>query len=163
VALRLNEDARIEAFDVAEDLLRVYRVARAGLNAVLGCDGFGVSFAWSWVPYGKGVGEPSPEPGQPLIHVFGRYPGERVSPVRVMARPVSQRRAPLPPTEQRELDQRLTEALATAAPAPPVEPDVDPAACDGCKSEVERDQELWRADRARVIRPRNPWSRRTSS
>jgi len=41
-----------------------------------GCDGFGVSFALSPVPCGNGsgngIGEPSPELGQPLIHVFGR-------------------------------------------------------------------------------------------
>jgi diadenosine tetraphosphate (Ap4A) HIT family hydrolase len=156
LALSLSDGAHIGRAGVAADLLEVYRTVRAGLTVGLGCDGFGLSFAWSWVPYGKGIGEPSGESGLRLIHVFGRYPDERIKPVRAMAQPVRERTAPLLPAEQDELDQRLTASLAKADPVPPVGLDVDPIACDGCIPEVEREQELWRTDGVRVIRPRQP-------
>ncbi|MEQ7005384.1 HIT domain-containing protein [Actinopolymorpha sp. B17G11] len=158
VALRLRSGSPNDqpTPDVAADLAHVYRAAQAGLHAVLGCDGFGLSFAWSWVPYGSGIGEPVPESDQPTIHVFGRNRLERVKPVRVMALPSHKRPAPMSPAEQEDLDRRLSPAFATAEPMPPPGPEVDPATCDGCVPAVEREQELWRADGVRVLRPRAP-------
>ncbi|MFD2082559.1 HIT domain-containing protein [Actinopolymorpha cephalotaxi] len=157
VALRLNVGAAIDDPQVAADLLHTYRTTCAGLRAVLGCDGFGVSFAWSWVPAGDGIGEPRAEWGQPAIHVFGRTPNERVKPVRVMAQPVHARPAAMRPSERTRLDRRLAGAFAAHADgAPRPDSDPNPAGCDGCGPEVARDQELWRADGVRVIRPRAP-------
>jgi diadenosine tetraphosphate (Ap4A) HIT family hydrolase len=142
--------------EVAADLLHVYRTVQAGLAAVLGCEGYGVSFACSWIPYGSGIGEPAPEGIQPTIHVFGRSRVERVMPVRVTSMPVHERPAPMSPAEQEDLDRRLGRAFATAEPPEPQCPDGDSTDCDGCIPAVERDQELWRADGVRVIRPRVP-------
>lgn len=157
VALRLNAGDPIDQADVAADLLHAYRTIRAGLRSVLGCDGFGVSFAWSWVPHGDGIGEPRAEWEQPTIHVFGRAPNERAKPVRVMAMPVHERPAALPCPERTRLDRRLATTFAAGVgPAPCPDVQASPADCDGCLPEVTRDQELWRADEVRVIRPRRP-------
>ena len=141
---------------VAADLVRTYRIARAGLHDVLGCDGFGLSFAWSWEPHGDGIGEPFAELEQPTVHVFGRRPSERIKPVRVMARPVHERPVPIGSADQEELDRLLMAAFARAQPSGRVVPELAAKSCDGCASDVERDQELWRADGVRVIRPRGP-------
>ncbi|MGW0228202.1 HIT family protein [Actinopolymorpha singaporensis] len=158
LALRPKDGAPIDRSDVATDLLHAYRTCRAGLHAALGCDGFGVSFAWSWVPRGDGIGEPRAEWDQPTIHVFGRAPNERVKPVRVMALPAHERVAALPAPERMRLDCRLATAFAAAGADAGPGPDLQasPADCDGCVPEVARDQELWRADEVRVIRPRRP-------
>jgi diadenosine tetraphosphate (Ap4A) HIT family hydrolase len=162
VALRLNAAVPIGRNDVAADLLRAYRTVRAGLSAALGCDGFGVSFAWSWAPLGDGIGEPRAEWEQPTVHVFGRTPDERVKPVRVLALPAHERPAALPAPERLRLDRQLATAFAHAT-GTAVEADADlPVGppncdgCDGCAPEVARDQELWRAEHVRVIRPREP-------
>ncbi|MET9018404.1 HIT domain-containing protein [Actinopolymorpha sp. NPDC004070] len=157
VALRLNDGASLDEDGVAADLLRTYRTVRSGLRSGLGCDGFGVSFAWTWVPYGDGIGEPRTEWPQPAVHIFGRAPNERVKPVRMMALPVHERRAVTPESGREHLDRRLADAFATDAGRSPLpELGASPADCDGCRPEVARDQELWRADGVRVIRPRVP-------
>lgn len=145
--------------NMAADLIATYRIARGGLHAVLGCDGFALSFAHSWQPYGRGIGEPSADWGhRPTIHVFGRSRTERLKPIRVMALPVHDRQAPISPTEQAELDRQLTIAFANAdtTNSPVILHTTDPSPCDGCAPEVERDQELWRSDGVRAIRPRQP-------
>jgi diadenosine tetraphosphate (Ap4A) HIT family hydrolase len=158
LALRLRAGNReaLKVPAVAADLVKVYRIVRAGLHEVLGCDGFGVSFAWAWEPYGRGIGEPLAEWAQPTIHVFGRRPREQVKPVRVMALPAYERSAPVTVAEQAELDRRVMVALASTRPTYSVDLMADATPCDGCAPEVEHDQELWRGDGVRVIRPRNP-------
>jgi diadenosine tetraphosphate (Ap4A) HIT family hydrolase len=158
LALRLRAGTQqdLTSAAVADDLVKTYRIARTGLDEVLGCDGFGVSFACSWVPYGRGIGEPVAEWDQATIHVFGRGPTERIKPVRVMALPAHERLAPIPRGEQEDLNRRLAAAFATTMPTPSVGVNAGTTACDGCAPEVEHDQELWRADDVRVIRPRSP-------
>jgi diadenosine tetraphosphate (Ap4A) HIT family hydrolase len=158
LALRLRAGTRRELKSpaVAADLVNVYRIARAGLHDVLGCDGFGLTFAWSWEPYGNGIGEPAAEGDQSTIHVFGRGPTERAKPVRIMTLPAHERSAPIPNADQAILDQRLLAAFARTSPTFPVDVDAGDTQCDGCAPEVEHDQELWRGGDVRVIRPRNP-------
>jgi diadenosine tetraphosphate (Ap4A) HIT family hydrolase len=141
-------------YEDAADLIAAYRAATSALHQCLGATGFMISFAWSWRPYGDAVGEPNPVEGYDCaVHVFGRRPGEPLSPVRAMAVPRPDRR-PVQP------DPSLTEQLRQALARPPapltiVGPSPQPGEpCDGCASSVLTDQERWRRDGVRVIRPR---------
>lgn len=161
VALRslIRFDPARMPLPLAAELARIYRATRNALHAVLACDGFAVSFSWSWTPTGDGIGEPAPEWEGPVLHVFGRRPDERSRPIRAMALPAHERPAPLTASEESSLAGRLQAALATTDTAAPFTPAIraaDPAGCDGCLPEVERDQELWRAQGVRVLRPRAP-------
>jgi diadenosine tetraphosphate (Ap4A) HIT family hydrolase len=157
-ALTPLDPARMSLPQAAE-LARAYRATRNALHTVLGCDGFALSFSWSWTPFGDGIGEPAPGWEGAVLHVFGRGPGERLKPVRAMALPTRERPTPLPAGEESRLAKRLDSVLATIETSAPFTPTIrsaDPAECDGCLPEVERDQELWRAQGVRVLRPRDP-------
>lgn len=144
-------------YEDAADLIAAYRVATSALHQCLGSIGFMINFARSWRPYGHAIGEPNPIDGYDCaVHVFGRRPGEPLSPVRAMAAPRPDRR-PVPPdpslTEQlRQTLTRPVESLIISGPAPQPGGSAEP--CDGCASSVVTDQERWRRDGVRVIRPR---------
>ncbi|SDT21183.1 HIT family protein [Microlunatus soli] len=133
----------------AAELITAYRRTRSALWTVGGCQGFQINFAVGWSPTPGAVGEPDPLAGHDrVIHVFGRGGSDHTSPARAMA---------LPPAERRYAasDPARTESLAAALAAPveidvPAPPDTE---CDGCAGAVLTDQERWRRDGVRVIRP----------
>lgn len=141
------------AFDVdtAEQLLAAYRHARSILWSVLGARGFNVSFPVGWHPAEDSIGEPSPrDDGRQVLHVFGRGSSDDVSPIRVLAQPARERR-PM-------VTDDLLEAALRDAPGSPSEvrppPPPPSAGCDGCETAATLQQEIWRAEGVRVLRPR---------
>ena len=85
--------------ETAVDLIRAYRAATAALRAEFGSSGFMITFALDWEPGGTAVGEPDPIGGpECVVQVYGRRPGEAISPVRVLARPRADvaRHGPIP-------------------------------------------------------------------
>lgn len=143
-----------EPFDeaAADSLLNAYRQARSMLAQVRASRGFQISLPFRWRPGTEGIGEPEPyESPARVLHVFGRGLDDHISPVRVMGIPRSER--PLA-----DGGPSSATALLTAAQSyrplhveGPVRPN-----CDGCAASVTRDQERWRADEVRVIRPHTP-------
>ena len=145
------EPSRPFAYDDAADLIAAYRAATSALHHCLGATGFMIAFALHWHPYADGIGEPAPIDGyDTALHVFGRRPGEPLSPVRALAQPRPERH-PLPPDPA--LIDRLRQALA-GPPAPLTVEGPSSQVCDGCTAAVLTEQERWRADGVRVIRPR---------
>lgn len=134
--------------DQGADLIRAYRKARQILAAAGGCDGFNVCLAYRWRPLGDGIGEPEYEGNHPQLHVFGRSRDEDASPIRILSRPVSARHAAR--RGQFAFDVPPTDAVT----------ETDPVDCACCVPSVEREQELWRRDGVRVIRPHVPVVRR---
>ncbi|MFC7625342.1 HIT family protein [Microlunatus sp. GCM10028923] len=133
----------------ANELLDAYRRSRSALWHTLEARGFGISFSAGWKPDRIGIGEPEPLTAGPAVHIFGRYPGEEISPNRVMAIPREDR-------DSVTVDDETLSALARAlGDAPEVTiPAPSDSECDGCWPEVLMKQERWRADGVRVIRPR---------
>jgi diadenosine tetraphosphate (Ap4A) HIT family hydrolase len=135
----------------AAGALRAYGLARVALRDVSGCDAYALSLAYGWTPKRAGLGEPEPDGPHPQLHVFGRRADETVKPVAAMAVPAAQRpHLPHPDPDA------LRRALAEARPDVPPASETDPADCGCCVPSVERDQELWRRDGARVITPLDP-------
>lgn len=135
--------------DAAAELITTYRRTRSALSSVGGSRGFQINFAVHWTPGPTVVGEPEPIADHDrVIHVFGRGGSDPTSPARAMARPPSLR---TPATVSPARIASLTAALAAPSAitvAGPSETD-----CDGCAASVLTDQERWRADGIRVIRP----------
>ncbi|GAB3765282.1 hypothetical protein GCM10028864_60140 [Microlunatus parietis] len=135
----------------AADLIDAYRAATSVLHRIFGSSGFMISFSVLWQPDSEGIGEPDPVPGAGCaIHVFGRRPGELISPVRAMALP---RRVRLPARPDPELVERLRHELSLP-PEPLTIEAPEGNLCDGCTGSVLTDQERWRSRDVRVIRPR---------
>lgn len=133
-------------------LVACYRRARAALNAVLGCDGFMISLALRWRPDADAIDEPEPSDGSVAVHVFGRSVADEITPAQAMAVPAGDRRPVMTSAEQAGIDARLERALTDPRPYE-VPALADRDVCDGCSASVLTDQERWRADDVRVIRP----------
>lgn len=135
--------------DAAVALIDAYRRSRSALWQVTGAQGFGIKFAVEWEPDDAGIGEPEPIAQGVAVHVFGRGPGDEVSPNRAMALPRPQRQyATFTDLTLSQLSEALRHFVDISVPAP------SDAECDGCWPEVLTKQERWRADGIRVIRPR---------
>lgn len=83
------------------------------------------------------------------IHVFGRHLDESHRPARQMSVPTGQR-------QRVGWDPAVVDQLTAELRHPTQEfsvPALDDADCDGCADTVVRDQERWRHDQVRVIRP----------
>lgn len=135
----------------ARSLIDSYRTARTALHRLLGCTGFAISFRVGWQPYGDAIGEPDEPATGCAVHVFGRRDGESVSPVRAML-------VPRPRRLIAEQSVGLDAAVELARSGEPflVPPVPFEGECDGCAESVRTEQELWRDDRSRVIRPKQP-------
>jgi diadenosine tetraphosphate (Ap4A) HIT family hydrolase len=138
------------AEDQAMDVIHAYGLVRVGLRNTSGCDAYAISLSYGWTSRGAGIGEPEPDGPHPQLHIFGRSADETVKPVGAMAVPMAERpHLPHPDPDA------LRRALATAQPdVPTVE--TDPVECGCCVASVQRDQELWRRNGARVITPLDP-------
>ena len=135
----------------AADFLDAYRRARSALWFVVGSRGFASSFALGWRPAADRIGEPDPiSTDDQVLHVFGRASSDPLSPVRAMAIAASDREYVGGTDDQLEA---LAAALAEGRPVDVPGPSDDD--CDGCAASVLTDQERWRADGVRVIRPRH--------
>jgi len=144
---------RADALDPREGagLIQAYRLATSALHRCFGATGFMVSFAVNWQGTRDGVGEPDPIDGATCaVHVFGRKPGEPISPIRAMALRRSDR-ASLPPGPA--LLQRLRQELRGEPEPIRIQPPDTPR-CDGCTGAVLTEQERWRSRDVRVIRPK---------
>jgi hypothetical protein len=136
--------------DAAAALVDAYRRCRAALWQVAGSRGFRVSFPIGWKPDQRGIGEPEPIAGAGrVVHVFGRGPGDGISPTMAMAVPRDERGPYIVDSARRDA---LVAALDAPAKINIATPSTDE--CDGCWPEVLTKQERWRADGVRVIRPR---------
>lgn len=141
------------AFDVdaVEQLLAAYRHARSILWSVLGARGFNLSFPLRWHPDQDSIGEPSPrDDGRQVFHVFSRASSDDVSPIRVLAQPARERQ---PMVTDDLLEAALREASGSHSEVRPPAPQPS-AGCDGCETPATLQQEIWRADGIRVLRPR---------
>jgi diadenosine tetraphosphate (Ap4A) HIT family hydrolase len=130
----------------AVGVLHAYGLVRAALRTASGCDAYALSLAYGWTPQGGGLGEPEPDGPHPQLHVFGRRADETVKPVVAMAVPAPQRAHVAHPDPE-----ALRRALAEARPDVPADGETAPADGGCCVPSVERDQELWRREGARVI------------
>ena len=141
-----------QKFDLhaAEQLLAAYRHTRSILWLVLGARGFNVSFPLRWHPDQDSIGEPSPrDDARQVFHVFGRAASDDVSPIRVLAQPAHER--PSMVTDH-HLEATLREAWGSPVEVRPLPPHAS-AECDGCETPASLQQEIWRADGVRVLRP----------
>lgn len=150
VAIVDRASGRVVDVAAAAQLLDAYRRTRSALCQVTGAQGFGISFAVAWVPDQDAIGEPEPIGAGLALHVFGRGPGDEISPNRAMAVRRAERHYAEPaPETLPALADALTNPAQISIPAP------SDAECDGCCPEVLTKQERWRADGVRVIRPRH--------
>lgn len=144
---------RIDALDQREaaGLIEAYRAATSALHHTFGVSGFVINFAVNWHPSQDGVGEPDPIEGAACaVHVFGRKPGEPISPIRALTLPRSARRS-LPPTP--DLLGQLRQQLS-GDPEPLIIEPPQSIRCEGCTGAVLTEQERWRSRDVRVIRPK---------